>query len=257
MNEDTLRELLKSVRDEQTDIDEAVSQLRHLPFEEMGFATIDHHRAIRCGFPEVIYCGGKTTEQIRSIFAALAARDHNVLATRADPAAYDAVAADFPDAQYHQAARAITYRSPATEATPIGHVAVVAAGTSDLPVAAEACVTAEIMDARVTTHYDVGVAGLHRLLACSEQLQSANAIVVVAGMEGALPSVVGGLVAVPVIAVPTSVGYGASFGGVAALLGMLNSCSSGVSVVNIDNGFGGGYIAAMINRRVARADGHE
>ncbi len=257
MNEEALRELLKSVRDGQADIDEAIGQLRHLPFEEMGFATIDHHRTIRCGFPEVIYCEGKTTEQIRSIFAALAARDHNVLATRADPKAYDAVAAELPDAQYHQAARAITYRPPAVEAKPVGHVAIVAAGTSDLPVAAEACVTAEIMDARVTTHYDVGVAGLHRLLACSEQLQSANAVVVAAGMEGALPSVVGGLVGVPVIAVPTSVGYGASFGGIAALLGMLNSCASGVSVVNIDNGFGGGYIAAMINRQAARADDDE
>jgi len=252
MNEDMLRELLESVRGGDVNVDEAVSQLRRLPFEEMGFATIDHHRAIRCGFPEVIYCEGKTVEQIKSIFAALAARGNNVLATRADRDAYDAVAANFADAEYHAAAHAITYR-PGEAVEPVGQVAVVAAGTSDLPVAEEARVTAEIMDARVTTHYDVGVAGLHRLLACGEQLQRASAIVVVAGMEGALPSVVGGLVAVPVIAVPTSVGYGASFGGVAALLGMLNSCASGISVVNIDNGFAGGYIAAMINRQTAPA----
>jgi len=252
MNEDALRELLESVRGGDVPVDEAVSRLRHLPFEELGFATVDHHRTIRCGFPEVIYCSGKTTEQIRSIFAVLAARETNVLATRADAEAYEAVAAELPNAEYHETARAITYR-PGGPAEPVGHVAVVAAGTSDLPVAAEACVTADIMDARVTTHYDVGVAGLHRLLACGEQLQSAKAIVVVAGMEGALPSVVGGLVAVPVIAVPTSVGYGASFGGVAALLGMLNSCASGVGVVNIDNGFAGGYIAAMINRQAAAA----
>lgn len=252
MNVNALKELLDAVRDGQVNVDEAVSQLRRLPFEEMGFATVDHHRAIRCGFPEVIYCEGKTVEQIKSIFAALAARGNNVLATRADRKAYDAVAADFADAEYHAAARAITHRGD-EGVGPVGQVAVVAAGTSDLPVAEEARVTAEIMDARVTTHYDVGVAGLHRLLACGEQLQRASAIVVVAGMEGALPSVVGGLVAVPVIAVPTSVGYGASFGGVAALLGMLNSCASGISVVNIDNGFAGGYIAAMINRQTAAA----
>ena len=256
MNEDTLRKLLESVRGGDMNVDEAVSQLRRLPFEELGFATVDHHRAIRCGFPEVIYCSGKTNDQIRSIFAALARTGGNVLATRAEPDAYDAVAEEVPQAEYHRTARAITYR-PGEPVEPIGHVAIVAAGTSDLPVAAEACVTAEIMDARVTTHYDVGVAGLHRLLACSEQLQSANAVVVVAGMEGALPSVVGGLVGVPVIAVPTSVGYGASFGGVAALLGMLNSCASGVSVVNIDNGFAGGYISALINRQAAAAGGND
>ena len=252
MNEDALKKLLESVRGGEMNVDEAVSQLRYLPFEELGFATVDHHRAIRCGFPEVIYCSGKTNEQISSIFSSLVQNGGNVLATRAEPDAYEAVAAEFPEAEYHRAARAITYR-PGEPVEPIGHVAIVAAGTSDLPVAAEAFVTAEIMGARVTTHYDVGVAGLHRLLACGEQLQLANAVVVVAGMEGALPSVVGGLVAVPVIAVPTSVGYGASFGGVAALLGMLNSCASGVSVVNIDNGFAGGYISAIINRQASAA----
>jgi hypothetical protein len=248
MDEVSLRKLLASVRSGRASVDEALAKLRRLPFESMGFATVDHHRAIRCGFPEVIFCPGKTVEQVAAIFEKLAAGGGNVLATRASEEAYQAVAARFADAQYHQLARAITLRQ-GRRPRPAGHVAIVAAGTSDLSVAEEARVTAEIMDQRVTTHYDVGVAGLHRLLARSESLQSANVIVVVAGMEGALASVVGGLVAVPVIAVPTSVGYGASFGGLAALLSMLNSCASNVSVVNIDNGFAGGYIAAAINRQ--------
>jgi len=247
MDETTLRDLLASVQAGKTTLETAVAALRRLPFEQLGFATVDHHRAIRCGFPEVIFCPGKTDEQILTIFGKLAADGGNVLATRADRHSYDAIAAQFPTAEYHEAARAVTLRQGAGR--PAGHVAIVAAGTSDLPVAEEARVTAEIMDQHVTSHYDIGVAGVHRVLACREQLQSANVVVVVAGMEGALPSVVGGLVAVPVIAVPTSVGYGASFGGVAALLGMLNSCASNVSVVNIDNGFAGGYIAAMINRQ--------
>lgn len=250
MNEESIRQLLQSVRSGDMDVDEAVSRLRRLPFESIGFATVDHHRALRCGFPEVIFCPGKTTQQIREIFVRLAAAGQNVLATRADREAYEAVAADLPDAEYHDLARAITLRQP-TAAGPVGHIAVVSAGTSDLPVAEEARVTAEIMGQRVTCHYDVGVAGIHRLLAHGKELQSANAVVVVAGMEGALASVVGGLVGVPVIAVPTSIGYGASFGGLAALLAMLNSCASNVSVVNIDNGFAGGYIASIINRRVA------
>lgn len=250
MNEESIRQLLQSVRSGDMDVDEAVSRLRRLPFESIGFATVDHHRALRCGFPEVIFCPGKTTQQIREIFVRLAAVGQNVLATRADREAYEAIAADLPDAEYHDLARAITLRQP-TAAEPVGHIAVVSAGTSDLPVAEEARVTAEIMGQRVTCHYDVGVAGIHRLLAHGEELQSANAVVVVAGMEGALASVVGGLVGVPVIAVPTSIGYGASFGGLAALLAMLNSCASNVSVVNIDNGFAGGYIASIINRRVA------
>jgi len=248
MNEKALRQLLTGVKAGKLSVDSAVSSLRRLPFEDMGFATVDHHRAIRCGFPEVIFCPGKTVEQVRAIFRKLAANGQNVLATRASAETYQAVKPDFPAARYEELARAIVLRQ-GRQPRPAGHIAVVAAGTSDLPVAEEARVTAEIMGQRVTTHYDVGVAGLHRLLARSEALQSANVIVVAAGMEGALASVVGGLVAVPVIAVPTSVGYGASFGGLAALLTMLNSCSSGVSVVNIDNGFAGGYIAAMINRR--------
>ena len=248
MNEETLRKLLESVRSGETPVDEVVAKLRRMPFESMGFATVDHHRALRCGAPEVIFCPGKTPAQVREIFETLAKAGENVLATRADRAAYEAVAEAVPAAEYHEPARAITLRQ-AERSEAGGHVAVVSAGTSDLPVAEEARVTAQIMGQHVTTHYDVGVAGLHRLLAHGEALQSANVIVVAAGMEGALASVVGGLVGVPVIAVPTSIGYGASFGGLAALLSMLNSCASGVSVVNIDNGFAAGYIAATINRQ--------
>ncbi len=254
MEEQAIRELLEQVSAGDVEISDALQRLRSLPFESLGYANVDHHRAIRCGFPEVIYCPGKTAEQIREIFGRLAAQGGNVLATRAEPGEYEAVAADWPEAQYHTVARAITLRQgEVTE--PIGNVVIVAAGTSDMPVAEEARVTAEIMGAKVATKYDVGVAGIHRLLACTETLQSANAIVAVAGMEGALASAVGGLVAVPVIAVPTSVGYGANFGGLAALLGMLNSCATGVSVVNIDNGFAGGYIGAMINRQTASQPG--
>ncbi len=251
MNEETLKKLLNAVSSGKLDIDKAVEQLRHLPFEQTEFATIDHHRAIRCGFPEVIYCPGKTTEQIGEIFTRLAEVGGNILATRATKENFDAVAKKFPKASFDELARCITLRQ-GDKPEAVGHIAIAAAGTSDLPVAEEARVTAEIMDQHVTTHYDVGVAGLHRLLAQSAELQSARVVVVVAGMEGALASVVGGLVSVPVIGVPTSVGYGASFGGVSALLTMLNSCASNVSVVNIDNGFAGGYIAAMINRLSAQ-----
>jgi hypothetical protein len=248
MNEQSVRQLLEAVRLGRMDIDAALDRLRNLPFEDLGFATVDHHRAIRCGFPEVIFCPGKTDEQVGLIFERLAQRGGNVLATRAGQGAYQQVRSRCPQVQYHELARAITLRQ-GQAGQAVGHVAIVSAGTSDLSVAEEARVTAEIMDQKVTTHYDVGVAGLHRLLAHSTTLQEARVIVVVAGMEGALASVVGGLVSVPVIAVPTSVGYGASFGGLAALLSMLNSCSSNVSVVNIDNGFAGGYIASMINRQ--------
>ena len=254
MLEDALRQLLEDLIAGRLAVDDAVERLRALPFEHLGFATVDHHRAIRCGFPEVIFCPGKTPQQVRAVFAALAAGGGNVLATRASAEQRDAILADFPSAEYHEPARVLTLRQ-GRKAEAVGHVAIVSAGTSDMPVAEEARVTAEIMDQRVTTHYDVGVAGLHRLLAHGRELQSANAIVVVAGMEGALASVVGGLVAAPVIAVPTSVGYGASFNGLAALLAMLNSCASNVSVVNIDNGFGGGYIAAIINRRACGRGG--
>lgn len=245
MNADDIQKLLEQVREGSTDIEAAMAKLRDLPFEQMGFATLDHHRSLRCGWPEVIFCQSKTVEQVTSIFGRLVERGHNVLATRASAEMAGAVRAHHEAAEYHELARTITLKQESAEA--IGHVAVVAAGTSDLPVAEEARITAELMGARVTTHYDVGVAGIHRLLARRPQLLEARAVVVVAGMEGALASVVGGLVSVPVVAVPTSVGYGASFGGLAPLLTMLNSCAAGVSVVNIDNGFGGGYVGAMIN----------
>ena len=250
MNVEILKKLLEGVRAGEVPIDEAMTELRHLPFEDLGFATLDHHRQLRCGFPEVIFCQSKTTEQVVAIFTRLAECGGNVLATRAKKDIYDAVACQFPAAQWNELARTITLRQGIL-AKPHGHVAIVSAGTSDMPVAEEARMTAEVMGAAVTTHYDVGVAGIHRLLARSKQLQAANAVVVVAGMEGALASVVGGLVSAPVIAVPTSVGYGANFGGLAPLLTMLNSCSAGVSVVNIDNGFAGGYISAVINSQCA------
>ncbi len=248
MTEQTLRKLLQSVRSGEQSIDEAITRLRAMPFEDLGFAKIDHHRAIRCGFPEVIYCEGKSADQAATIFSRCVDAGANVMATRASRETYEAVAEGHHQAQYHQIAGTITLRQQ--EKVPsVGTIAIVAAGTSDLPVAEEARVTAEIMDQNTAPFYDVGVAGLHRLLAQSEALQAASVAVVVAGMEGALASVVGGLVDCPVIAVPTSVGYGASFQGLAALLGMLNSCASGVTVVNIDNGFGAGYSAALINRR--------
>ena len=248
MNEQTLRELLESVRSGARSVDEAFTRLRSMPFEDIGFAKIDHHRSIRCGFPEVIYCEGKSPGQVGEIFERTASAGVNVLATRASQEAYDVISKVHAQARYHDTARAITLRQH--EPVPsLGTIAIVAAGTSDLTVAEEARVTAEMMDQKTNMFYDVGVAGIHRLLAYSEELQSASVAVVVAGMEGALASVVGGLVECPVIAVPTSVGYGASFQGLAALLGMLNSCASGVTVVNIDNGFGAGYSAALINRR--------
>ncbi len=251
MHSEQLRQLLDSIRLGQTSTDEAIERLRHWPYEDLGFAKLDHHRGVRCGFPEVIYCEGKTLEQIETIFARCAQAGGNVLATRADRNIFDIVKSKYPSADYHDLARAITLRQQPAK-TGAGFVAIVTAGTADMPVAEEARVTAEIMDHAVQTYYDVGVAGLHRLLAHVGDLQRARVIVVVAGMEGALASVVGGLVAVPVIAVPTSVGYGASFGGLAPLLTMLNSCANNVAVVNIDNGFGAGYIAALISRSADR-----
>jgi NCAIR mutase (PurE)-related protein len=220
--------------------------LRAQPYEDLGFARVDHHRGFRQGFPEVILGLGKTPAQIAAIAAQIVARGSTLLVTRADEAAFAAVRASIPDATYHAEARLITLRQQ--DVLPgKGTVIVAAAGTSDLPVAEEAAVTTELMGNEVTRLYDVGVAGLHRLLGERERLNAARVIIVVAGMEGALPSVVAGLVSAPVIAVPTSIGYGASFGGIAALLGMLNSCASGVSVVNIDNGFGAASIASLIN----------
>jgi pyridinium-3,5-biscarboxylic acid mononucleotide synthase len=251
MTTETILEMLQRVRDGGLRPEEAMERLANLPYEEAGFAKIDHHRRLRTGLPEVIYAGGKTAEQVAEIFFRMAAMGGDVLATRADEAAFTAVQALVPEAQYYPVARMIALRqTPPAENQGLGSVAVLCAGTSDLPVAEEAAVTAEIMGGNVRRIYDVGVAGLHRLLAHREVLREAEVVIVCAGMEGALPSVVGGMVGAPVIAVPTSVGYGAAFGGIAALLGMLNSCSPNVTVVNIDNGFGAAYVASMILRRI-------
>lgn len=236
-------------------VDEAVDELRHLPFEDLGFAHLDHHRQLRRGFPEVIFCPGKTTDQIIRIFESLAEKTGNVLATRAEPEVFDTVSktGKFPKARYEQTAKAIVLEQeklPRSKSV----VPIVTAGTADLPAAEEARVTAEIMGQQAGIICDVGVAGLHRVVGHIEKLQKANVIIVVAGMEGALAGVVGGLVSCPVIAVPTSVGTGASFGGLSALLTMLNSCAAGVVVVNIDNGFGAGVTAALINRKIEGQD---
>jgi len=249
MSPDELRHLLDQVHDGTTSSAEAhqrlLAALRAQPMADLGFARVDHHRATRQGFPEVVLGLGKTPEQIASIAAAIVERGHPLLVTRADEAAWQAVHARVPAARRHEVARAITLARDVPRGR--GTVAIASAGTSDIPVAEEAAVTAELMGNDVERLYDVGVAGIHRVLRERARLEAARVIVVVAGMEGALPSVVAGMVGVPVIAVPTSVGYGASFGGIAALLGMLNSCANGVSVVNIDNGFGAGCIASMIN----------
>jgi NCAIR mutase (PurE)-related protein len=243
--------LLEQVKTGQVEIDAAMEKLRHLPFEDLGFARIDHHRQIRRGFPEVIFCPNKTTEQIISIFGSLADRGNNVLATRAKPEVFEGLAATgkFPEARYDELARTITLRQkelPDSKSV----LPILTAGTADLSVAMEAKVTAEIMGQRTELVCDVGVAGLHRLLGHLPKLNDANIVIVVAGMEGALASVVGGLVSCPVIAVPTSVGYGASFHGLSALLTMLNSCASGITVVNIDNGFSAAVTATLINRKI-------
>jgi len=227
--------------------DEAVARLRHLPFEDLDFAKIDHHRALRVGMPEVVFGQGKTPAQMAQIFSRLARHAGNILATRASREQFSAVRKKVRKAEYRELARAIVLVRDQQKYGK-GTIAVVSAGTSDIPVAEEAVVTAEVMGSDVEHLYDVGVAGIHRLLANRGALTRARVIIVCAGMEGALPSVVGGMVGVPVIAVPTSVGYGAAFKGVAALLGMMNSCASNVTVVNIDNGFGAGYVASLINR---------
>jgi len=251
METEQLKKLLEQVKNGEISIDAAIEELRHLPFEDLGFAQIDHHRQIRRGFPEVIYCPGKTTEQIIKIFASLAEKGNNVLATRAEEHVFEALAETekFPKARYEELAKAIVLEqkkiTPSKAVVPI-----ITAGTADLPVAAEAKVTAEIMGQRTEVICDVGVAGLHRLFGHLPKLQKANVIIVVAGMEGALASVVGGLVSCPVIGVPTSIGTGASFGGLSALLTMLNSCAAGVVVVNIDNGFSAGVTATLINRKI-------
>jgi NCAIR mutase (PurE)-related protein len=247
LNAEAIRRIFVEVRKGRLAPDEAVDRLRHLPFEDLGFAKVDHHRALRAGMPEVILGEGKTPAQVAQIFSRLAKHGGNILATRTSPQQFAAVKKKAPKAEYRELARAVVLRREQKKYGK-GTIAVVSAGTSDIPVAEEAVVTAEVMGNDVERLYDVGVAGIHRLLANRGALTRARVVVVCAGMEGALPSVVGGLIGVPVIAVPTSVGYGAAFNGLAALLGMMNSCASNVSVVNIDNGFGAGYVASLINR---------
>jgi pyridinium-3,5-biscarboxylic acid mononucleotide synthase len=247
MDSSTLRKLFQEIKSGIISADEAVARLRHLPFEDLGFAKVDHHRTLRLGLPEVIFSQGKTPRQVAGIFKRMAAHGGNVLATKANPEHFEAVRKVARKANYNERARTISLKQDPKKYGK-GLIAVISAGTSDIPVAEEACVTADVMGNEVTQLYDVGVAGIHRLLANKNVLDRARVVIVCAGMEGALPSVVGGLVGVPVIAVPTSIGYGAAFQGLAALLGMLNSCASNVSVVNIDNGFGAGYVASMINR---------
>jgi pyridinium-3,5-biscarboxylic acid mononucleotide synthase len=247
MSEDQLRALLEDVRSGSTGIDDALARVRHLPFENLGFAKVDHHRALRHGMPEVIFGLGKTPPQIVAIANALLARSDNVLITRATAEAAKLVLESFPHGEYFPMSGAIRFWRN-REITGKGKIAVVCAGTSDIPVAEEAQITAEAMGNEVDVIHDIGVAGIHRLIHHRQRLEDARVVIVCAGMEGALPSAVGGLVSAPVIAVPTSIGYGASFHGLAALLGMLNSCASNVTVVNIDNGFGAGYVASLINR---------
>ncbi len=247
MDADHLRSLFEQVREGAVDVDAAMQRLRHMPFEDLGFAKVDHHRALRHGMPEVVLAKGKTPEQVCEIASHLLQNSSNVLITRADRECAAMMAERVPGGEYFPLSGAIRFWRDRTVHGK-GRIAVVCAGTSDIPVAEEAQVTAEVMGNEVLSVYDVGVAGIHRLMHYRERLTEARVVVVCAGMEGALPSAVGGLVSSPVIAVPTSVGYGASFNGLAALLGMLNSCASNVTVVNIDNGFGAGYVASLINR---------
>jgi len=247
MNKEEIKILLESVKDNKINIEEALEKLEDLPFKDLGFAMIDNHRELRVGYPEVIYCDGKTVEQVRDIVKFMITKDNNILGTRATEKMYNAVKEICEDAEYNKLGRTITIKKKEQTLTD-SYIAIVSAGTSDLPVVEEAVETAKILGNRVEKITDVGVAGIHRLFSKLDVIRGAKVVIVIAGMEGALVSVIGGLVDKPVIAVPTSVGYGASFGGVAALLTMLNSCASGVSVVNIDNGFGAAYSASMINK---------
>lgn len=247
MDQSYLKNILNQVADGKINPGEAMEQLKELPFQDLGFAKLDQHRNIRTGYPEAIYCDGKTPEQAAAIFDKMKDNNSNILGTRASAEVFEKVREVVPEAVYHPAARMISVRRN-DELLSDDVIAVVTAGTSDIPVAEEAAITAETMGNRVDRIYDVGVAGIHRLFDKLDRIRAAKVIIVVAGMEGALASVVGGLVDKPVIAVPTSIGYGASFGGISALLTMLNSCAAGVAVVNIDNGFGAGYLASNINR---------
>jgi hypothetical protein len=252
VNSDQLRRLLEAIAARNLSVQEGMACLRAMPFEELGYATLDHHRGVRCGHPEVVFCPGKTVEQIVGIARRLAASAGTVLATRASPEQITALGGEFPDALVNERARAVLVNPPTELTARDGAVAVVSAGTADAPVAEEALLTLRSMGVPSHRICDVGVSGLHRLLKHVPTLQNCCAIVVIAGMEGALPSVVGGLVPCPVFAVPTSIGYGASFGGLAALLGMLNSCASNVTVVNIDNGFGAAFAAGMVWQQIER-----
>lgn len=247
MNKADIRKLLQKVKNNEIEVEAAMGIIEDLPYKELGFAKIDNHREIRVGYPEVIYCEGKTVEQVRDIIQFMLTKDNNILATRASEKMYEAVKTICADAQYNPLGRTITIRRREEHLTD-SYIAIISAGTSDMPVVEEAAETAMILGNRVEKIIDVGVAGIHRLFAKIDIIRGAKVVIVVAGMEGALASVVGGLIDKPLIAVPTSVGYGANFGGLSALLSMLNSCASGVSVVNIDNGFGAGYNASIINK---------
>ena len=254
MDAEALRNLLESVRDGGVTVNGAMESLRDLPYQDLGYARLDHHRPLRTGWPEVVLAEGKTKEQVAGIVAAMCGRGQPVLVTRASPEVYDTVTGEVPTARYNALARCIVVADAGAKAPADVGLLIVTGGTADLPVAEEAALTAELMGCKAGRVNDVGVAGLHRLLAQRDRLQAARVIIAVAGMEAALASVVSGLVSAPVIAVPTSVGYGASFGGLAAMLGMLNACAPGVGVVNIDNGFGAGYLAAQICRMSERDD---
>lgn len=249
MEERAIYELLKSIQQGDASVEEGMEKLKHLPFEDLGYAKIDHHRGLRNGYPEVIYCEGKALDHIEGIVKSLLLKGNNILATRVSPEAYERMKNLSENVLYYPIARVVIFKQH-EYSTSSRKIVVATGGTSDIPVAEEAALTAEVLGNQVDRIYDVGVAGIHRLLAQADRLQEASVVIAVAGMEGALASVIGGLVEVPVIAVPTSVGYGANFGGLAALLTMLNSCASGISVVNIDNGFGAGYMASTINRQI-------
>jgi len=247
MNVKEVEKLLNDVKNGETTVDKAMEILKNFPYTDLGFARIDHHRELRTGYPEIIYCAGKSVEQVKEIVRVMSERENNVIGTRANQEMYEAVKNIIPSAVYYPMARIISVQKKKPE-TPESSIAVITAGTSDMPVAEEAAITAELLGNKVVRIYDAGVAGIHRLVDKLPEIRSCRVVVVIAGMEGALASVVGGLVDKPVIAVPTSVGYGANFGGISALLAMLTSCSTGVTVVNIDNGFGAGFSASMINK---------
>lgn len=247
MNAGELEKILTGISKGSVSVDEALEQLRDFPYTDLGFARIDHHRELRTGYPEIVYCAGKTNEQVRAIFSAMEGHGNNIIGTRAVKDMFEYISPFFPDAVYHETARIISIRKKEL-VPPASRIAVITAGTSDIPVAEEAAVTAELLGNNVVRIYDAGVAGIHRLVDKLPEIRECRVSIVIAGMEGALASVVGGLVNMPVIAVPTSVGYGASYEGISALLAMLTSCAAGVTVVNIDNGFGAGFSASRINR---------